>query len=157
MEKILTAIAYIGGIILQERKGTMWKPSEERNYVNALLANLENGEPFTLSSHQHIILQSFAAFCQKGEKLDNLKTYMEEHEFCDYQYVMALYGATHGLAALPKEFTPSLSLFEPSSNYKDFNTELNKLLHKKRPTKEDSITHILATDKETPTTTLKPD
>ena len=116
----LLSIAYLGGTILKSFiRDDEWEGSEFKSYINGLLMNIQHGEGFDMLSCDNIVLQSFAAFCQKGEEVERLVDYMLQCGFSDYRFALGIYGATRGFAALPKTFTNQLINGE-RSYYKDF-------------------------------------
>ena len=102
------AIAYNGGKILQRILGDKWNDSQWANYINALLSHLQESSAFDLYSIDNDILNSFAAFCQKGDNIDRLSEYLVQCGFNNYRLAFGLYGATRGFASLPKTFTSTL-------------------------------------------------
>lgn len=121
----LLSIAFVGGGRLKEYMPDKWDGSEYQTYINGLLANLQQGASFDLFSIDNDILQSFAAFCQKGEEVDRLTDYMLQCGFCDYRIALGIYGATRGFASLPKTFTSSLIDGE-----KTYYTDFFKVIYK---------------------------
>ncbi len=104
----LLSIAFVGGGKLKTFMPEKWEGSEYQKYINGLLANLQQGVSFDLFSLDNEILQSFAAFCQKGEDVDRLIDYMLQCGFSDYRIALGILGATRGFASLPKTFTATL-------------------------------------------------
>ena len=102
------AIAYNGGKILQRILGDKWNDSQWAKYINALLSHLQESSAFDLYSIDNDILNSFAAFCQKGDNIDRLSEYLVQCGFNNYRLAFGLYGATRGFASLPKTFTSTL-------------------------------------------------
>ena len=102
------AIAYNGGKILQQKLGDKWNDSKWANYINALLSHLQESSAFDLYSIDNDVLNSFAAFCQKGDNIDRLSEYLVQCGFNNYRLAFGLYGATRGFASLPKTFTSTL-------------------------------------------------
>jgi hypothetical protein len=123
----LLSIAFVGGGKLKEYKPDKWEGSQYQAYINGLLANMQQGESFDLFSIDNVILQSFAAFCQKGEDIDRLSDYMLQCGFSEYRFALGLYGATRGFASLPKTFTSTLINGE-RSYYIEFYKNLYKWL-----------------------------
>lgn len=102
------AIAYNGGKILQRILGDKWNDSKWANYINALLSHLQESSAFDLYSIDNDVLNSFSAFCQKGDNIDRLSEYLVQCGFNNYRLAFGLYGATRGFASLPKTFTSTL-------------------------------------------------
>ena len=102
------AIAYNGGKILQRILGDKWNDSQWAKYINALLSHLQESSAFDLYSIDNDILNSFAAFCQKGDNIDRLSEYLVQCGFNNYRLAFGLYGATRGFSSLPKTFTSTL-------------------------------------------------
>lgn len=102
------AIAYNGGKILQRILGDKWNDSKWANYINALLSHLQESSAFDLYSIDNDVLNSFAAFCQKGDNIDRLSEYLVQCGFNNYRLAFGLYGATRGFASLPKTFASTL-------------------------------------------------
>lgn len=119
------AVAFVGGAKLKSFIKD-WEGSEFQKYINGLLANLQKGEAFDVFSNEELIMQSFAVFCQKGESIDRLNDYMLQLGFCNYQFALAIYGATRGFASLSKTFTSRL--LRVSEYYVNYYRELNKFL-----------------------------
>ena len=102
------AIAYNGGKILQRILEDKWNDSKWANYINALLSHLQESSAFDLYSIDNDVLNSLAAFCQKGDNIDRLSEYLVQCGFNNYRLAFGLYGATRGFASLPKTFTSTL-------------------------------------------------
>lgn len=102
---------------------TNWNNSSERKYLLSLYNNIENFEPFSLSSSQNIALISIAAFIMKGENYDDLMRYLEEEGVTDYSYVLTLWGALEGYESLSKGVFKSLLSVE---NVNFVNTQIWK-------------------------------
>ena len=99
------AEAFNGGQILKSLIGEKWEGSQVSYYVKSLLNYFQDNKPFDLFSMDNLILNSFAAFCQKGDNIDRLSDYLIQCGFSDYSVAFGLYGATRGFASLPKSFT----------------------------------------------------
>ena len=103
------AIALLGGQILKSLIGEdKWGTSSAREYINALLSNIQNGTPFDIISDDHDILQALAAFSLKGSDIDKLTDCLSQNGISEYRYAWGLYGAAYGYAQLPKTFTNSI-------------------------------------------------
>lgn len=117
--------AFVGGAKLKGFMPETWENSDFQRYINGLLMNMQKGESFDIFSIDNEIMQSFAAFCQKGEEIDRLTDYMLQCGFSEYRFALGIYGATRGFAALPKTFTNAL--FNTSTDYYiDFYNYLHK-------------------------------
>lgn len=101
-------LALNGGTILKAIMGEEWKGSDASLYIAALLEHFQSDSAFDLFSIDSSILQSFAAFCQKGDNIDRLIEYLRQQGFYDYSFAFGIYGATRGFASLPKTFTKFL-------------------------------------------------
>ena len=121
------AIAYTGGIILQQILGDKWDNSIWANYINGLLSHLQESTAFDLFSIDNDIMNSFAAFCQKGDDIDRLYEYLVQCSFNNYRLAFGLYGATRGFASLPKTFTSTL-IDGDRDYYKSFILEVYRQL-----------------------------
>lgn len=121
------AIAFTGGKILKHIMGDKWEDSKWASYINALLSHLQESSAFDLFSVDNDVLNSFAAFCQKGDNIDRLYEYLVQCGFSNYRIAFGLYGATRGFASLPKTFTSSL-VNGDRDYYKAFVIELYKQL-----------------------------
>ena len=121
------AIAFTGGRILKQIMGDKWEDSKWALYINALLNHLQESSAFDLYSVDNEVLNSFAAFCQKGDNIDRLSEYLVQCGFNNYRVAFGLYGATRGFASLPKTFTSSL-VNGDREYYKAFVIELYKQL-----------------------------
>lgn len=110
-EKFLNSkydFALIGGKIIKQYlldKGEEWENSKEQNYLNSLLTNLNQGSAFDINSIDHIVLKSFAAFCQKGDKdIDLLEDYLISREINNFKIPFSFWGIIFGFADMPKTF-----------------------------------------------------
>ena len=121
------AIAFTGGRILKQIMGEKWEDSKWAIYINALLRHLQESSAFDLYSVDNEVLNSFAAFCQKGDNIDRLSEYLVQCGFNNYRVAFGLYGATRGFASLPKTFTSTL-INGDREYYKTFAIELHKQL-----------------------------
>lgn len=121
------AIAFTGGKILKQIMGEKWEGSKWALYINALLNHLQESSAFDLYSIDNDVLNSFAAFCQKGDNIDRLSEYLVQCGFSNYRVVFGLYGATRGFASLPKTFT-SVLINGDRDYYKNFTLELYRQL-----------------------------
>ena len=121
------AIAFTGGRILKQIMGEKWEDSKWALYINALLSHLQESSAFDLYSVDNEVLNSFAAFCQKGDNIDRLSEYLVQCGFNNYRVAFGLYGATRGFASLPKTFTSTL-INGDREYYKTFAIELHKQL-----------------------------
>lgn len=119
------SIAFVGGAKLKEFMPDTWENSDFQRYINGLLMNMQKGEGFDIFSIDNEIMQSFAAFCQKGEEIERLTDYMLQCGFSEYRFALGIYGATRGFAALPKTFTDGL-INAPLDYYIDFYNYLYK-------------------------------
>ena len=100
------AVALLGGQILKTLIGEeKWNTSSARDYINALLSNIQNGTPFDILSDGHDILQAFAAFSLKGADIDKLTDCLSQNGLSEYHYAWGFWGAAYGYAQLPKTFT----------------------------------------------------
>lgn len=99
------AEAFQGGQILKSLMGEKWADSPASNYLKGLLNYFQENTSFELFSFNNRVLNSFAAFCQKGDNIDRLSDYLLQCGFSDYSVAYGLYGATRGFASLPKTFT----------------------------------------------------
>lgn len=121
------AIAFTGGRILKQIMGDKWENSKWALYINALLNHLQESSAFDLYSVDNEVLNSFAAFCQKGDNIDRLSEYLVQCGFNNYRVAFGLYGATRGFASLPKTFT-SILINGDREYFKTFAIELHKQL-----------------------------
>lgn len=121
------AIAFTGGKILKQILGDKWENSKWSAYINSLLSHLQESKAFDLYAVENEVLNSFAAFCQKGDNIDRLSEYLLQCGINNYRIAFGLYGATRGFASLPKTFTSSLINGE-RDYYKAFVIELYKQL-----------------------------
>lgn len=99
------AEAFQGGQILKSLMREKWADSPASNYLKGLLNYFQENTSFELFSFNNRVLNSFAAFCQKGDNIDRLSDYLLQCGFSDYSIAYGLYGATRGFASLPKTFT----------------------------------------------------
>ena len=117
------AIAYNGGLILQKILGDKWNDSKWSSYINSLLSHLQESSAFDMFSVENDVLNSFAAFCQKGDNIDRLSEYLIQCGFNNYRIAYGLFGATRGFASLPKTFTTAL-INGDRNYYKNFVLEV---------------------------------
>lgn len=102
------ALSFNGGRLLKEIMGDKWAGSAISVYVQSLLSHFQEDKSFDLFLINNIVLNSFAAFCQKGDDIDRLTEYLAQTGFSNYKLAYGLYGATRGFASLPKTFTSVL-------------------------------------------------
>lgn len=102
------ALSFNGGRLLKEIMGDKCAGSKEFAYVKSLLSHFQEDTSFDLFSINNIVLNSFAAFCQKGDDIDRLTEYLAQTGFSNYKLAYGIYGATRGFASLPKTFTSVL-------------------------------------------------
>ena len=80
-----------------------------------------------LSSIDNLTLQSFAAFCQKGEEdISKLEDYLIQNGISDFRIAFALWGVVFGFANMPKTLTNDLFL----SNDLDYISSVYKYIFK---------------------------
>ena len=93
-----------------------WENSPSKSYINDLRNNLASHATFDLNSVSNITLQSFAAFCQKGEEdIDKLEDYLVSNKIGDFHVAFALWGIIFGFANMPKTLTDGL--FRDNKDY----------------------------------------
>lgn len=93
-----------------------WGNSRYRTYLNSLLDNIENFQPFDVKSHPSLILQSIAIFILKGDSPEKLIDSLKQNGISDYRIALGLWGAIFGFSALPKTLTNVL--FEKDNIYR---------------------------------------
>ncbi|MFW6272509.1 MAG: hypothetical protein ACOC2U_01860 [bacterium] len=102
-----------GGKIFKEELKNKWEGSPWQTYINSLLKNLNEYKPFDIKSANNLTLESFAAFCQKGESdIDKLEEYLISNEIGDFRIAFGLWGIIFGFANMPKTLTNELFLSE---------------------------------------------
>jgi hypothetical protein len=102
-----------GGKIFKEELNEKWDGSQWQQYINALLKNLNEFSAFDLKSINNNTLESFAAFCQKGDSdIDKLEDYLISNEIGDYRIAISLWGIIFGFANMPKTFTNEFFLID---------------------------------------------
>lgn len=102
-----------GGKIFKEELQDKWEGSHWQQYINALLKNLNEYSSFDIKSANNLTLESFAAFCQKGESdIDKLEDYLITNEIGDFRIAFSLWGIIFGFANMPKTLTNDLFLSE---------------------------------------------
>jgi hypothetical protein len=100
-----------GGKIFKDELLDKWEGSQSQIYINALLKNLNEFSAFDIKSINNIGLESFAAFCQKGEDdIDKLEDYLISNEIGDFRIAFSLWGIVFGFANMPKTLTNHLFL-----------------------------------------------
>lgn len=101
--------AKTGGKIFKDELQDKWNGSQWQQYINGLLKNLNEYSAFDLKSINNITLESFAAFCQKGESdIDKLEDYLIMNEIGDFRIAFSLWGIIFGFANIPKTLTNEL-------------------------------------------------
>jgi len=121
--------ARCGGKIFKEKiqEKEQWEGSPSQKYINTLLKNLNEHSQFVLKSTDNLTLQSFAAFCQKGEDdIDKLEDYLISNEIGDFRIAFALWGIVFGFVNMPKTLTNDLFL----SDDLDYVSEVYKYIFK---------------------------
>lgn len=102
-----------GGKIFKEELQDKWEGSQWKQYINSLLKNLNEYSSFDIKSANNLTLESFAAFCQKGESdIDKLEDYLITNEIGDFRIAFGLWGIIFGFANMPKTLTNELFLSE---------------------------------------------
>lgn len=95
-----------GGKIFKDELQEKWDGSPWQQYINALLKNLNEFSSFNLKSIKNITLESFAAFCQKGDSdIEKLEDYLISNEIGDFRIAFSLWGIIFGFANMPKTIT----------------------------------------------------
>lgn len=122
------ATAFNGGRILKSIMKDKWETSQVSLYIASLLKHFSENVSFNLHAYDNNVIQSFAAFCQKGDDIDRLSEYLTLCGFSDYRLAYGLYGATHGFATLPKTFTSGL-IDGDSEYFKDTYITIYAQLH----------------------------
>jgi hypothetical protein len=116
-----------GGKVFKDELQEKWEGSNWQQYVNALLKNLNEYSAFDIKSANHLTLESFAAFCQKGESdIDKLEDYLVSNEIGDFRIAFSLWGIVFGFAGMPKTLTNDLFLSDDS----DYISEVYKYIYK---------------------------
>lgn len=119
--------ATVGGKLFKEELRDNWEGSPSKPYINGLRNNLASHTPFMLSSIDNLTLQSFAAFCQKGEEdISKLEDYLIQNGISDFRIAFALWGVVFGFANMPKTLTNDLFL----SNDLDYISSVYKYIFK---------------------------
>jgi len=102
-----------GGKIFKEELKDKWEGSPWQSYINSLLKNLNEYTPFDIKSAKNLTLESFAAFCQKGEsEINKLEDYLISNEIGDFRIAFGLWGIIFGYANMPKTLSNELFLSE---------------------------------------------
>lgn len=102
-----------GGKIFKDELQEKWNGSQWQQYINGLLKNLNEHSAFDIKSINNITLESFAAFCQKGElDIDKLEDYLITNEIGDFRIAFSLWGIIFGFANMPKTLTNELFLID---------------------------------------------
>ena len=98
-----------GGKTFKDELQEKWDGSQWQQYINGLLKNLNEYSAFDLKSIKNTTLESFAAFCQKGESdIDKLEDYLIINEIGDFRISFSLWGVIFGFANMPKTLTNEL-------------------------------------------------
>jgi hypothetical protein len=118
--------ATAGGKLFKEELQDKWENSASKTYINNLRNNLASHTPFDVRT-DNLTLQSFAAFCQKGEEdIDKLEDYLISNEIGDFRIAFSLWGIVFGFANMPKTLTNDLFL----SDDLDYVSEVYKYIFK---------------------------
>jgi len=120
-----------------------WKDSKERIYLNSLLDNIENFQPFDIKSHQSEILQSVAVFIIKGDDPEKLIGALKQNLIVDYRIAFGLWGAIFGFSALPKTLTNILFEEKHVEITKVFYQDVQKKLHNSISNRTINIEHVI--------------
>lgn len=119
--------ATTGGKIFKEELKDKWENSPTKSYINNLRNNLASHTPFLLQSTDNLTLQSFGAFCQKGEEdIVKLEDYLISNGIGNFHIAFALWGIVFGFANTPKTLTNDLFL----SNDLDYISDVYKYIFK---------------------------
>ena len=119
--------ATAGGKLFKEELQDKWENSPSQKYINDLRNNLKSSTPFSLKNADNLTLQSFAAFCQKGEEdISKLEDYLISNEIGDLRIAFAFWGIVFGFANTPKTLTNDLFL----SNDLRYTSEIYKYIFK---------------------------
>lgn len=119
--------AKAGGKVFKDELQEQWNGSQWQQYINGLLKNLNEYSAFDLKSINNTTLESFAAFCQKGElDIDKLEDYLILNEIGDFRIAFSLWGIVFGFANMPKTLTNELFL----SNDIEYITRIYKYIFK---------------------------
>jgi len=120
-----------GGKLFREELQDKWENSPYRKYINDLRNNLKSHTAFSLQSTDNLTLQSFAAFCQKGEEdIDKLEDYLISNGIGDFRIAFALWGIVFGFANTPKTLTNDLFLSNDSNYVSEVYKYIFKQVHK---------------------------
>lgn len=102
-----------GGKIFKDELQEKWNGSQWQQYINGLLKNLNEHSAFEIKSINNLTLESFAAFCQKGESdIDKLEDYLITNEIGDFRIAFSFWGIIFGFANMPKTLTSELFLVD---------------------------------------------
>lgn len=108
-----------------------WEGSREQYYINSLLDNLENYQPFDFKNIENEILKAISLFIFKGDDIEKLYNALQKENIKDYRLAFGLWGALFGFSALPK--TISNVLFEEKTqnftNIQDFLKDIYQKIH----------------------------
>jgi hypothetical protein len=119
-----------GGKVFKDELGEEWNGSPSQQYINGLLKNLNEYSAFDLKSINNPTLESFAAFCQKGESdIDKLEDYLITNEIGDFRIAFSLWGIIFGFANMPKTLTNELFLKEDINYITHVYKHIFKQLH----------------------------
>jgi hypothetical protein len=145
-----------GGKIFKDELQDKWDDSLWQQYINTLLKNLNEHSAFDIKSANNLTLESFAAFCQKGESdIDKLEDYLVSNEIGDFRIAFSLWGIVFGFAGMPKTLTNDLFLSDDS----DYISEVYKYIFKQVhgiELEEKFITKKQTEDTPPPTIKIKP-
>ncbi len=106
-----------------------WENSTYRVYLNSLLDNIENFQPFDIKSHPSVILQSIAVFILKGDDPEKLIEVVRQNGISDYRIALGFWGAIFGFSALPKTLTNILFEEQYVEKTKLFYQDTQKKIH----------------------------
>jgi len=86
----------------KESFSVKWNNSQEQSYINGLLDNLENYQPFDLKDTDNDILKVISLFIFKGDDIEKLYNALQKENIKDYRLAFGLWGALFGFSAIPK-------------------------------------------------------
>ena len=112
--------------VIYEGMGKEWNGSNEQLFFHHLRQNIQSYTPFSPIESNNVILQSLAAFILKGEDYQALINYLESNSICEYQYALALWGATIGYVQIYRTIITSEI---PQNDFISFYKDVQKLLY----------------------------
>lgn len=107
---------------------------KERDYVNAMLDNLEHATSFDMLGSDSAALQALAVFMRSPDSdLDKMASLIVTNEIPDARIAYGLWGLFHGYSAIPQGYYNGFVSRIPQNNLAAFNRQVYDMLFGKDP------------------------